>query len=112
MSLPFLFSIPDDPQGFESFFWWHATDHQEIQQATQIQKMVTIIPRIIYPFVPSEKEQWLERHQQLHDDIIAALGLDIGTDLTGVDFEDEESVHQFVYDNAQEHNSMRAALKI
>ena len=112
MPLPYLFNIPDDPQGADSFFWWHATDHQEIAQATQTQKMVSIVNRILYPFVPNEKEAWLERHQQTHDDIIAALDLDIGTDLTNVDFNDRESVQQWVYDNAEEHQAMRAALKI
>jgi len=74
--------------------------------------MVTIVNRILYPFVDSEKEQWLERHQQTHDDIIAALDLNIGTDLTSVDFKDERSVREWIYNNAEEHSSMRAALKI
>jgi hypothetical protein len=112
MPLPFLFSIPDDPQGSESFFFWHANDHFDIQTAVQKQMNVPIVDRILYPFVPSEQKAWLERHQQTHDDIIAALDLNIGTDLTDVDFNDPESVRQWVYDDAEEHQAMRNALKI
>ena len=92
--------------------FWHQQDHIEIGAALQSQKNIPTVSRVLYPFNLEELNAWLERHQQTHNDINMALAINSGIDLTGVNFKDPLSVQQWVFQNAEEHAAMRAALAI
>jgi hypothetical protein len=113
LPLPFLFSIPgDDERALQQFMFWHEFDHFEINAALQSQRNVFVPSRILYPFNIEGVSEWLEQHQQTHNDINAALGVPTGADLSQLDLRDGRSIQAWVYQNAQEHSAMRAVLAI
>lgn len=111
MPIPFLFSTPSSPAELRRFFFWHANDHLEIQQAVQKQKSINIFGRVLDPVDLRQLDAWIEQHQQAHNDTNEALKLN-GQDLTNFDPRNADKLREWVYLNAEEHLAMRQALAI
>jgi hypothetical protein len=112
--LPFLFSVPDDDRGWDTFKLQHFEDHQEILTKIQKKFNVQLVVRPLYPIDYQDQkaaENWLDLHQQTHNDANAVLGT-VGQDLGSVDFSKPREVQAWLFLNAQEHQNMRQALGI
>jgi hypothetical protein len=111
MPLPFLFMLPQDRFGWDSFIWWNFVDHQEIQQAIQKKKNIDLP---IYPMAQVEMgnfSRWSDLNAQAHTDMNQALGI-AGRDLDQIDPQDMEKFREWLYDHAEEHLAARQALGI
>ncbi len=95
----------------ESWFFSHANDHLEILQALQKKFSVPFISYTLYPYNPLEQQDWLIRHQSMHNAFNGYLGYD-GTDLNRVDFSDPNQQQDWISQNYTEHYSARVALGI
>lgn len=89
----------------------HAQDHLEIIQAIQAKKGLRLTQFQLDPLNTNDLNQWLNRHQQTHDDMNSALSL-IGVDLETVDFENDKEREAWTLLNFMEHRNVRQALAI
>jgi hypothetical protein len=113
MPLPFIFNAPTDGASLRRFFFMHASDHTEIQQATLKQKGVNIFARVLDPVDTNDDafSAWVELHQQAHNDANAALKLN-GQDLTDIELKDPDKLREWIWENAEEHQALRQTLGI
>jgi hypothetical protein len=111
VGLPDLYYPPPGEAGWREYWFNHWIDHQDIVQAIQEATGVQLQMYIIDPWVNSDKDGILERHQQYHDDMDAVLGI-AGNDLSEIDFQKPNEVKSWVYLNYQEHLSAHSALNI
>lgn len=112
MPLLNLLSRPfSDHKETEIWTFSHMQDHLEIINAIKKQKSVTLVPWLVWPFNPDDASSWLDRHQQLHDDMNNILKLD-GINLQDLDFNKKDIVANWTDINYREHYNARIALKI
>ena len=112
MGLPDLYFPPSlTENGWREYWFQHWIDHQDIVQAIQAKTGLQLQMYLIDPWVDSDKDGILERHQQYHNDMDLALGI-AGNDLTSVDQKKENEVKSWVYLNYQEHLSAHTILNI
>jgi len=111
MGLPNLLYPPTGESGWREYWFQHFQDHLDILQAIQKDFNVKLTEYIIDPWVDSDKDGILERHQQYHNDFNAALNLP-GNDLSDVDFKKENEVKAWLYLNFVEHQSAHQSLGI
>lgn len=112
--LPFLFDVPNDNRGWDTFQLQHHEDHLEIIGKIQKQFNVQLVIRPLYPINMADKQavlNWLDLHQQTHNDMDAVLGV-VGNDLSSVDFDKPNEVKAWLWLNAQEHQNVRQKLGI
>lgn len=95
----------------EEWTFSHWQDHLEIIKAIQTQKSTVLIPWMIWPFNKDNAEDWLLKHQQLHDDMNSTLNLQ-GVDLENLDFQDVKAMEVWIDVNYREHLSARSILAI
>lgn len=95
----------------EDWFFQHANDHREILQALQTKLGIQLIDYTLYPFNPDDLQDWLIRHQSMHNAFNGYLGYD-GTDLNRVDFSDASQQQDWISQNYTEHYAARTALGI
>ena len=106
-----LLAIPPTENGWAEFWWSHWEDHLEIQKAVQKLNGTNLPIYPINPWVTSDAEGILERHQQFHDDFNENLKLG-AQDVSSINFKDPDSVKQWLYANWSEHQAARSALGI
>ena len=111
MGLPDLWYPPPGDAGWAEYWFQHFQDHLEIIQAIRSQSGNQLTEYMIYPWLDSDKEGLLERHQQYHEDMNSVLRLN-GNDLSAVDFKKDPEVKAWIYLNYQEHLAARTALGI
>ena len=92
----------------EEFSFHHAEHHRQILQALQKQGY-SLIDYTLYPFTKIDENDWLIRHQSMHNAFNGLLGYD-GTDLNRVDFKDPQQQTEWVTQNYTEHYSAAVAL--
>lgn len=112
MSLNGLLSIPEkNARGIATWLFWHANDHLEIVQA--IAKTTTTKPPVyvLDPANPDDVKGWALTHQQAHNDMNSALGLQ-GSDLTSIDFSKELELKAWLFINFMEHAAARQTIGI
>lgn len=113
MPVAFLYTTPTSPSELRRFFFYNASDHNEINLAILKQKSVNIFGRVLDPVDTSETafQSWVEQHQQAHNDINSALKLN-GQDLTDIELKNPNKLRDWIFVHASEHLAMRQALAI
>jgi hypothetical protein len=111
MGLPNLFYPPEGDAGWREYWYMHFQDHLEILQAIQKLQNVKLTEYIIYPWDLSDKDGILERHQQYHNDLNGSLYLN-GSDLSELDFNNQNEVKAWIQLNFYDHQNARAKLGI
>lgn len=110
-----LFDLLNSPGGggrnLNEWAFSHAQDHLEIIQAIQAKKSVALPFYQIDPLNEHDLNQWLNRHQQMHDDFNSVMLIN-GVDLQNVDFSDKKERSSWTLLNFQEHRDVRDALAI
>lgn len=94
--------------------WWtlhHREDHNEIINAIQSKKGVSLVKYQISPYNKQDEGGWLLRHQALHNDFNSVLGLP-GSDLQNIDDSDEKGREEMALSHFREHQQARQALGI
>lgn len=86
-------------------------DHLEILEAIQKQYNVKLTEYVIDPWLDSDKDGILERHQQYHNDMDGILRIE-GNDLSTVDFKKDNEVKAWIQIHYQEHLNARTTLGI
>jgi hypothetical protein len=97
--------------GWDQFWFENWIDHQDIQEAVLKSLSINMDNYVITPWNPNDIEGALLRHQFLHNSMNAAIGA-AGQDLGVLDFDDPESVRDWVYNHYQEHLAAHEALEI
>jgi hypothetical protein len=111
MPLPTISTPPQDLAKWGEWWDFHYQDHLEIQQAIQAKGDGNLTIYIITPWNTHDADGILGRHQQFHDDLNEALGLE-GQDLSALNPKDPQDVLRWTYANFTEHAAARQALGI
>lgn len=108
MSLAQLLGPPPTASGDDEYSWSHYQHHQAIINAVAAQKRIQLQMLQIWPFVLPDVENWLQLHQQMHDDVEPLFGI-IGQDLSSLDWNDPSQREGFVFLNYSSHRDIAAA---
>lgn len=111
MGLANLFRPAPGADGWQEFWFNNWIDHQDIQQAIQKQLSVNQDIYIINPWLDADAAAILQRHQQFHNDMDGALGIN-GEDLSSIDFKNERAIEEWVFAHYQDHLAAHQILGI
>jgi hypothetical protein len=111
MPLPTISAPPQDLSKWPEWWWSHWIDHQEIMQAIQKKGKGNLTVYVIIPWDDNDASGILGRHQEMHDDMNEALGLN-GQDLSSLNPKDASDIQRWVSQNFSEHQAARSALGI
>jgi len=111
MPLPQILNIAPDEQGWNTFFFDHARDHDEIRAAVQKLKGINLPQYVLEPVDRKNFQTFLERHQQAHNDMLGVTGVN-GSDLTGLDPDKPAELQAWLFLNWTEHSNVRQVLAI
>jgi hypothetical protein len=89
----------------------HSRDHQDIRQAIETAGKGNLSDWQLSPVPWKELSAWLIRHQTAHNDFNGAIGTS-GSDISSVDFKNEESTKEWLYTHFKEHQAARQTLGI
>lgn len=106
--------LPKDPGGFGQWRMGHYLEHGVIRQkcaALATPVVIAEYPILSWSDEPEFVKQWLAAHETIHEQIRAATNVS-GTDLSLVDFSDDEEFLTWMDDHAQEHLVFRQILGI
>jgi hypothetical protein len=109
-----LAAVINPSPGDDDFSAWafnHYQDHLEIIQGVVKEGGPQLELLEIDQINFQDVQSWLERHQQMHNDMNAVLKLQ-GNDLTAVDFRDVGQRQSWMWLNFREHFNAREALAI
>lgn len=110
MSLPLLYNTPISERDWNVWSLSHAASHKKIIQALKA-KNISVVQYQFDPMNLSAFEQFLNRNQQAHNDMVGALGIP-GSDLTGLDPKNKNQLRAWIAGHAREHHDVEAALGI
>lgn len=103
----------DTDENFAGFSFANADHHtlvtQAINETLPQQRALTFY--VLDPISELDLQNWLRRHQQSHTDINSALGIQ-GSDLTDVDFRNQEEREAWSELHWSEHQQWQAATGI
>lgn len=111
MPLATISTPPQDLSKWREWWFSHWIDHQEIMQAVQAKGDGNLEYYVIIPWSNEDADGILGRHQELHDDMNEALGLN-GQDLSSLNPKDPNDIQRWVWQNASEHAAARQVLGI
>ena len=113
MAVANLYKLPMTDRDMAIFSFSNADNHREILSgiAKQQSTGVTTLGLYVLDPIPISKSGWLLRHQAMHNDMNAALGLN-GSDLSAVDFNNKEQLQSWIGLHAAEHYAASATLGI
>ena len=111
MGLANLFRPPPGSAGWQEFWFNNWIDHQDIQQAIQKELQVNQEIYIIQPWIDSDIPAILQRHQQFHNDMNGALGIN-GQDLSTLDINSEKAIEEWVWQHYSEHQAAHQILNL
>lgn len=100
--LAVLYETPLEDAQLVTWAGVHMAHHRDIIRRIFEVYEVQLSEFPLDPINPSDMEGWLWKHQQMHAEMAAQLGIQ-GFDLTDVDWEDDEDLHNWINLNAQEH---------
>lgn len=109
--LPLLYNSPKDKSGFDEFSFANIDEHRKIATAVKTLYGITLSQYIIDPIPLFDFSAWAYRHQQMHNEQNAVLGI-AGNDLTTVDLSKEDQVSAWINLHAQEHYQASAILEL
>jgi len=108
MSLAQIIYPPPTPRGFQEWAFQHYAHHLAIISAANAQG-IPLREYNIWPIEEKDIGSWLQRHQQMHNEMNAMAGVS-GNDLEDVDFKDKKKVDAWYYLQFVEHQSVAAFL--
>jgi hypothetical protein len=111
MPLPHILYPPPGEDGMRSWVFAHWQDHLEIVGAINRKLGTNLQVYVIDPLPMTDMRSWLQRHQYYHNDMNGLFQIQ-GSDLQGLDLKDPEIVRQWMFENFQEHQAVRAVLGI
>lgn len=106
-----IIGIPETEDGLDTWAEWHHCDHLAIQFAIQQQIGTNLQVYQLDQITPETFQNWLDKHQQAHDDMNNALAIN-GSDLSGVDFADRAQRTYWLQTNFLEHRQAHFSLRI
>lgn len=102
MSWVNLFNVPSTPESFATFSFENQSHHRNLNGYLASNGIAVSTDYVLDPIPTYALNEWLWRHQQVHNLMNAGLGL-IGDDLTRVDFKDVDSLTSWIELHASEH---------
>ena len=112
MSLPYLYSQPQNEDDWASWAFNHAANHYDWIESLQVVKKVTGLQQfVLSPIDPNDLGMWLYQHQVAHDQANRALGM-TGYNLLELDLKDPDQFAMWLRLNATEHTRISAALGV
>lgn len=109
--LPILYNVPASARDWDVWTRSHQASHTNIVQAIQNQTGVSLT---IYQLDPANFnffEDYLNRNQQAHNDMLGALGIS-GSDLSEVDITQPNQLRAWIQLHAIEHRDAELALGV
>lgn len=108
--VPNLLNIPDTPRQLNTFSWNNQTHHIDVYNAIFRQTTPTsgfgqghiTTLYTLDPIPTFDIKSWLWRHQDMHNSVNAALGIN-GFDLTDMDFQNRQSLQAWIFNHYAEH---------
>lgn len=111
MSLPYLYFLPTDDDGWSAWSFNHAATHYTVHDAVTVQKGVNLDQFVLHPMNRDDLGMWLYNHQVMHSQTNAALGIQ-GYDLLSFDLEDPEQLNTWLGLNGAEHQNWNKILVV
>lgn len=102
MTLATLFNAPNNEATLGEFSFANADEHRKIIAAVRRLNGTFLQEFILDPISILDSQNWAYQHQIAHDQMNQVLGTG-GNDLRNVDFNDPDSVINFVRIHASEH---------
>lgn len=109
MGLANLLRPPPGEDGWQEYWFNNWIDHQDIQQGIQKNLGINQTIYVIDPWITQDANGILQRHQQYHNDMNAALDLN-GSDLSTLNLKDPQAILGWAFTHWQEHQAAHAAL--
>ena len=109
--LPLLYNVPSSLNDWNIWTRSHQASHTKIVQAILKQKGVGLTLYQLDPANFSFFEDYLNRNQQAHNDMLGVLGIS-GSDLSEVDINQPNQLRAWVQLHAVEHRDTETALGI
>jgi hypothetical protein len=106
-----LYNVPSDQNGFMELSFANVDEHRKIITAVKNAYGIAIQEYIIDPIPLFDFPAWAYRHQQMHNQQNAVLGI-AGNDLTAVDLTKPDELASWVNLHAQEHYQAASILGI
>ena len=97
-----LYNVPSTPETLSIFSFENQTHHRNINQYLISKGAAIPTDYVLDPLPLFAVNEWLNRHQQVHNTMNSALNLN-GSDLTAVNFQDTESLSAWIAIHAREH---------
>lgn len=102
MALAVLFELPQSRQHWDTWAFVNMAHHRDINRVLFETTGTRINESVLDPFDIDQPDSWLTKHQVMHQEQNAALGIQ-GFDLQNVDFEDKEAMEAWITAHANEH---------
>jgi hypothetical protein len=109
MAVGVLYMIPSNFETLAQWSFANQAHHLDIARVIFEKQNVRVDQFLLDPFNPYDPSIWIYLHQQVHNQQNQALGIQ-GQDLTGVDFNDPDSLGDWVYVHANEHQQAATIL--
>lgn len=109
MAIPSLLNVPKDSRQWNSWSFTHKIQHDNINRAILAQKNQSLTTYILDPINFQVPSVFLQNNGQIHLDVCSALGVN-GTDLTSVNWQNEEELTNWIYQHWLEHSNFNSAL--
>lgn len=106
-----LFNVPSTATDWNTWSYHHKLSHDAIRQALVAQRGIATTDYILDPIFQQDIIGFLQRNEQTHTEMNAALGLN-GVDLQEADLRDERQRVAWVWIHAEEHLAAEMALGI
>ena len=106
-----LYNIPRSADEWGFFFNHNNAEHTLIARALKAQHNIILPEYILFPVPPEYLKSWFSNHQDLHNRIDAALGIQTNN-LSEFDLKDEKALESFFQFHFNEHYLANQGLKI
>lgn len=106
--------LPKDPPGFGLWRSGHALEHTQMQTILRAQMPPVSVPGynlLDWRDEPEFVQQWLVTHEQIHEVLRSVTNVS-GSDLSLVDFSQNDQFTEWMDDHAYEHVQFRSVLGI
>jgi hypothetical protein len=108
VSLAQILYPPPTDRGFQEWATAHDRQHEAIAQAIKETKGIVVEYLPLYPVNENDLDNWLRQHQQMHNEMLAALGIP-GTDLSVLDLKDKPQADSWFFTHYLQHQQVAQA---
>ena len=111
MALATLLNIPGEERGMLDFSFANQDEHFKIAERVRAIFDVSLLVQPLDPLRIDDLSGWLYRHQQMHNQQNAVLGIR-GNDLTGLDPQDKAQLAGWIWLHFSEHQQAANVLRL